>query len=126
MGRRRDVVWDGGEMWDGAVIVTVAPWEVFQRNRLATHTGEHVKDPPRCESPRLNSPLPAPTRSACPQHQDFAGVGVAIPDHLQWYRVSKLKEFGACGGVETTHNVTTRSRALEALAEGFASSSHAC
>ena len=27
-------------------------------------------------------------------HQDYAAVGVAVPDHLQWHRVSKLKEMG--------------------------------
>jgi hypothetical protein len=36
-------------------------------------------------------------------HQDFAGVGVAIPDHLQAYRVLKLKEMGV-NGWRTAHN----------------------
>jgi len=39
-------------------------------------------------------------------HQDFAGVGVAVPHHLQWYRISKLKEFGA-NGWRTAHNPPT-------------------
>ncbi len=30
-------------------------------------------------------------------HQDYAAVGVAVPDHLQWHRVSKLKEMGVNG-----------------------------
>ena len=28
-------------------------------------------------------------------HQDFAGVGVAVPDNLQMFRITKLKEMGA-------------------------------
>lgn len=36
-------------------------------------------------------------------HQDFAGVGVAIPDHLQYYRVLKQQEMGA-NGWRTAHN----------------------
>jgi beta-galactosidase len=36
-------------------------------------------------------------------HQDHAGVGVAIPDALQEFRVKKLKEFG-CNAIRTSHN----------------------
>ncbi|CAE7026995.1 unnamed protein product [Symbiodinium natans] len=36
-------------------------------------------------------------------HQDFAAVGVAVPDHLQVHRLRKLKEFGA-NGFRTAHN----------------------
>eukprot|EP00759_Apiculatamorpha_spiralis_P041426 PhF_6_TR40157/c0_g1_i1/m.59452/K01190/lacZ; beta-galactosidase len=36
-------------------------------------------------------------------HQDFAGLGVAIPDHLQAHRIAKLKEMGA-NGWRTAHN----------------------
>ena len=36
-------------------------------------------------------------------HQDFAGLGVAIPDHLQEYRLQKLKDMGA-NGWRTAHN----------------------
>ncbi len=38
-------------------------------------------------------------------HQDFPAVGVAVPDHLQWYRVSKQKEYGSNG--ECAHSVCT-------------------
>jgi beta-galactosidase len=37
-------------------------------------------------------------------HQDFAAVGVAVPPHLQYYRVWKLKESGS-NGWRTAHNV---------------------
>ncbi len=36
-------------------------------------------------------------------HQDHAGVGVAIPDALQEYRVKRLKSMGA-NGIRTSHN----------------------
>lgn len=36
-------------------------------------------------------------------HQDFAGLGVAIPDHLQFHRIAKLKEMGV-NGWRTAHN----------------------
>ncbi len=40
------------------------------------------------------------------QHQDHAGVGVAIPDALQEFRVRKLKEMG-CNAIRTSHNPPT-------------------
>ena len=39
-------------------------------------------------------------------HQDHAGVGVAIPDALQEFRVKKLQEFG-CNAIRTSHNPPT-------------------
>jgi len=39
-------------------------------------------------------------------HQDHAGVGAAIPDALQEFRVRKLKEFG-CNALRTSHNPPT-------------------
>lgn len=36
-------------------------------------------------------------------HHDFAGVGVALPDSIQRYRVSRLKEMG-CNAIRTSHN----------------------
>jgi beta-galactosidase len=39
-------------------------------------------------------------------HQDHAGVGAAIPDALQEFRVKKLKEFG-CNAIRTSHNPPT-------------------
>ena len=37
-------------------------------------------------------------------HQDHAGVGAAIPDRLQWYRLAVLKEMGS-NAVRTSHNM---------------------
>jgi beta-galactosidase len=39
-------------------------------------------------------------------HQDHAGVGAALPDRLQSYRVGVLKEMG-CNAVRTSHNMPT-------------------
>jgi beta-galactosidase len=39
-------------------------------------------------------------------HQDHAGVGVAVPDALQAFRVSRLKEMG-CNALRTSHNPPT-------------------
>lgn len=39
-------------------------------------------------------------------HQDHAGVGVAIPDQLQEFRVKRLKEMG-CNAIRTSHNPPT-------------------
>ncbi len=39
-------------------------------------------------------------------HQDMAGVGAALPDELQYFRVKKLKEFG-CNAIRTSHNPPT-------------------
>ncbi len=39
-------------------------------------------------------------------HQDHAGVGAAIPDALQAFRVKQLKEFG-CNAIRTSHNPPT-------------------
>jgi len=39
-------------------------------------------------------------------HQDHAGVGTAIPDALQEFRIRKLKEMG-CNAIRTSHNPAT-------------------
>ncbi len=39
-------------------------------------------------------------------HQDHAGVGAALPDRLQYFRIAKLKEFGA-NAYRTSHNPPT-------------------
>ncbi len=41
-------------------------------------------------------------------HQDFAGVGIAVPDSLQPWRVSKLKQMG-CNAWRTAHNAPSES-----------------
>ncbi len=39
-------------------------------------------------------------------HQDHAGLGVALPDAMQSYRISKLQEMG-CNAIRTSHNPPT-------------------
>src|ERR1700733_15192687 len=39
-------------------------------------------------------------------HQDHAGVGAALPDRLQWYRLGVLKDMGG-NAVRTSHNMPT-------------------
>ncbi|MGZ3924875.1 MAG: glycoside hydrolase family 2 TIM barrel-domain containing protein, partial [Flavisolibacter sp.] len=39
-------------------------------------------------------------------HQDHAGVGSAMPDYLQYYRVRLLKDMG-CNAMRTSHNAPT-------------------
>jgi len=44
-------------------------------------------------------------KGAC-VHQDHAGVGVALPDRLQYYRIEKLKEMG-CNAYRSAHHPPT-------------------
>jgi len=39
-------------------------------------------------------------------HQDHAGVGAAVPDRLQWFRLGVVKEMGG-NAVRTSHNMPT-------------------
>lgn len=39
-------------------------------------------------------------------HQDHAGLGAALPDAVQYYRIRKLKEMG-CNAIRTSHNPPT-------------------
>jgi beta-galactosidase len=52
----------------------------------------------------LNS-KPVKVKGTC-NHQDHAGVGVALPDAVQYFRVRKLQEMG-CNGIRTSHNPPT-------------------
>ena len=48
---------------------------------------------------------PVKIKGTC-NHQDHAGVGSALPDRIQYYRIEKLKEMGA-NGYRTSHNPPT-------------------
>jgi beta-galactosidase len=48
---------------------------------------------------------PVKIKGTC-NHQDHAGVGAALPDRLQYYRVGVLKEMGS-NAVRTSHNMPT-------------------
>lgn len=48
---------------------------------------------------------PLKIKGTC-NHQDHAGVGAALPDSLQYFRIKKLKEMG-CNAYRTSHNPPT-------------------
>jgi beta-galactosidase len=48
---------------------------------------------------------PVKIKGTC-NHQDHAGVGSALPDRLQYFRVERLKEMGS-NGLRTSHNPPT-------------------
>jgi beta-galactosidase len=48
---------------------------------------------------------PVKVKGTC-NHQDHAGLGVALPDAVQYYRVRKLQEMG-CNAIRTSHNPPT-------------------
>jgi beta-galactosidase len=48
---------------------------------------------------------PVKLKGTC-NHQDHAGVGAALPDAVQYYRVRKLQEMG-CNSLRTSHNPPT-------------------
>lgn len=49
---------------------------------------------------------PLKIKGTC-NHQDHAGVGVAVPDSIQYYRVRRLKEMG-CNAYRCAHNPHSR------------------
>ena len=48
---------------------------------------------------------PVKVKGTC-NHQDHAGIGAALPDAVQYYRVRKLQEMG-CNSLRTSHNPPT-------------------
>lgn len=48
---------------------------------------------------------PVKVQGTC-NHQDHAGLGAALPDAVQSYRIGKLKEMG-CNAIRTSHNPPT-------------------
>jgi beta-galactosidase len=48
---------------------------------------------------------PVKIKGTC-NHQDHAGVGAALPDRIQYYRVERLKEMGS-NAYRTSHNLPT-------------------
>src|SRR5579863_2279936 len=48
---------------------------------------------------------PVKVKGTC-NHQDHAGIGAALPDSVQYYRIRKLQEMG-CNALRTSHNPPT-------------------
>lgn len=74
--------------------------------------GDHYETPFGIRSIRFDADKgfflngkPVKIKGTC-NHQDHAGVGSALPDRLQYYRIAKLKEMGS-NGYRTSHNPPT-------------------
>jgi beta-galactosidase len=113
---------EGGEKTYEQEIAVSRPllWSLEQRNlyRLVTEVeaGGQVVD--RYETPFgirtikfdaekgffLNG-NPVKLKGTC-NHQDHAGIGAALPDAVQYYRIRKLQEMG-CNSLRTSHNPPT-------------------
>lgn len=97
-----------------------ALWSLEERNiyKLVTEVQVEGKAVDRYETPFgirsiqfdaqrgfLLNGAPVKLKGTC-NHQDHAGIGVALPDAVQTYRVRKLQEMG-CNSLRTSHNPPT-------------------
>ncbi len=97
-----------------------ALWSLEERNlyKLLTEVQIDGKQVDRYETPFgirsvqfdaergfLLNGTPLKLKGTC-NHQDHAGLGVALPDSVQTYRVRKLQEMG-CNSLRTSHNPPT-------------------
>ncbi|MGA8044529.1 MAG: beta-galactosidase GalA, partial [Terracidiphilus sp.] len=95
-------------------------WSLEERNlyKLVTEVQVDGVVVDRCETPfgirtcvfdaergLLLNGTPVKLKGTC-NHQDHAGLGVALPDSVQYYRVRKLQEMG-CNSIRTSHNPPT-------------------
>ncbi len=112
----------GGEQtWEQQVTVKQAQlWSLEERNlyRLVTEVSADGEVLDRYETPFgirtiefdpqkglfLNGKS-VKLKGTC-NHQDHAGIGAALPDSVQYYRVRKLQEMG-CNSLRTSHNPPT-------------------
>src|SRR5207245_9296961 len=53
----------------------------------------------------LSNEKPVTIKGTC-NHQEFAGVGIALPDQIHFFRVEKLKEMGS-NAYRMSHNLPT-------------------
>src|SRR5271165_5682489 len=102
------------------VVTRPALWSLDERNlyKLLTEVQVDGKAVDRYETPFgirsvqfdaergfLLNGAPVKLKGTC-NHQDHAGIGVALPDAVQYYRVRKLQEMG-CNSLRTSHNPPT-------------------
>jgi len=95
-------------------------WSLEERNlyKLLTEVQVDGQTVDRCETPfgiravqfdaargLLLNGTPVKLKGTC-NHQDHAGLGAALPDAVQYYRVRKLQEMG-CNALRTSHNPPT-------------------
>jgi beta-galactosidase len=115
-------VGEGGEQTYEQTMVVRRPlrWSLEERNlyKLVTEVSAQGEILDRCETPFgirtvefdaqkgffLNGKS-VKVKGTC-NHQDHAGLGAALPDAVQYYRVRKLQEMG-CNAIRTSHNPPT-------------------
>ncbi|MBV8631985.1 MAG: DUF4982 domain-containing protein [Silvibacterium sp.] len=85
-----------------AIVAVEADGKVRDAERVTFGVRAAVFDPVKGFS--LNG-KPLKIQGTC-NHQDHAGVGAALPDRLQWFRLALLREMG-CNAVRTSHNMPT-------------------
>ena len=112
----------GGELSYRQEIVLKQPrlWSLEERNlyKLVTEIQSDGQVVDRCETPFgirsvgfdaekgfLLNGKSVKLKGTC-NHQDHGGVGAALPDAVQYYRVRKLQEMG-CNSIRTSHNPPT-------------------
>jgi beta-galactosidase len=115
-------VGDWGELLTEQQVVVRAPvlWSLEERNmyKLVTEIDAGGAPTDRCETPFgirtctfdaekgfLLNGKSVKLKGTC-NHQDHAGVGAALPDAVQYFRVRKLQEMG-CNALRTSHNPPT-------------------
>ena len=112
--------WAGSEFEQQIRVDRPALWSLEEPHlyRLVTHIEsggaavDHYETPFGIRSLRFDASQgfflngkPVKIQGTC-NHQDHAGVGSALPDRLQSYRIERLKEMG-CNGYRTSHNPPT-------------------
>jgi beta-galactosidase len=85
-----------------AVVIVESDGKVRDQERVSFGIRSAVFDP---DKGFLLNGKPMKIQGTC-NHQDHAGVGVALPDRLQVYRVKVLQDMG-CNSVRTSHNMPT-------------------
>ncbi len=113
---------EGGEQEFRQQIAVKRPrlWSLEERNlyKLVTEVQSDGQVVDRYETPfgirtaqfdaakgLLLNGAPVKLKGTC-NHQDHAGIGAALPDAVQYYRVAKLQEMG-CNSLRTSHNPPT-------------------
>ena len=105
----QDLAWDAAPLWSPSdprlhrlVVEVEADGRVTDRTETPFGVRSAVFDPQRGF---LLNGQPLKLLGAC-CHQDHAGVGAAIPDRLQAWRVEQLKAMG-CNAYRASHNPAT-------------------
>jgi beta-galactosidase len=85
-----------------ALVTVESDGKVRDRERVTFGVRTSVFD---AEKGFILNGKPVKIQGTC-NHQDHAGVGAAVPDRLQWFRLAVLRQMG-CNAVRTSHNMPT-------------------